>query len=61
MIKCTCSECGNEAAFKDHKSAWMEGWDFVNGRSVCGECPTAPTLIPIVKPENKKVEVTRGN
>jgi len=49
MLKCKCSKCGTEEVFEDHKSAWMEGWDFIGKGSFCGKCPSAEAAIGITR------------
>ena len=38
--------------YENHKSAWMDGWDFVGGLEYCGECSVMPTPVKNVKPTN---------
>jgi len=47
MIKCKCVKCGEENTYEDHKSAWMDGWDFIGVKQYCGKCPVMPVLSPI--------------
>lgn len=57
MIKCKCVKCCDEAVFDSHKSAWMDGWDFVGTFQYCGDCSVMPM-------PNKKVTdlpLTIGN
>lgn len=42
MTKCRCIKCGDEQAYEDHKKAWLDGWDFVNGKQYCGKCSVMP-------------------
>lgn len=53
MMKCKCFKCGTVDTYENHKSAWMDGWDFVGGLEYCGECSVMPTPVKNVKPSNK--------
>ena len=45
MITCICSTCGKTDVYEDHKSAWMDGWDFVGTKKKCGNCPSDELMI----------------